>query len=152
MMIYLLDTNCVLAYLRKNELAQQIDRHYNPFATDNIAILSAVVVGELHSITQQSHWGENRIEELTEFVKLFKIFGINYVTILQRYAQIDAFSQNKLIDKPLGMSARNMGKNDLWIAATASVMEATLITTDKDFGHLHNQFVDVVWINPDLAR
>ncbi|MDB5243595.1 MAG: hypothetical protein JWP57_4220 [Spirosoma sp.] len=37
------------------------------------------------------------------------------------YAQIDANSQGKLKLQSLqpGMSARNMGKNDLWIAATA---------------------------------
>ena len=31
------------------------------------------------------------------------------------------------------MTARNMGKNDVWIAATAYVLRATLVTTDKDF-------------------
>jgi tRNA(fMet)-specific endonuclease VapC len=30
-----------------------------------------------------------------------------------------------------------MGKNDLWIAATARAASATLITTDTDFDHLH---------------
>lgn len=29
-----------------------------------------------------------------------------------------------------------MGKNDLWIAATAYVTGATLLTTDADFDHL----------------
>lgn len=28
-----------------------------------------------------------------------------------------------------------MGKNDLWIAATASVANVTLLTTDKDFNN-----------------
>ena len=43
----------------------------------------------------------------------------------------------------LGMSARNMGKNDLWIAATASVAAAVLITEDQDFDHLDGVFVSV---------
>jgi predicted nucleic acid-binding protein len=46
--------------------------------------------------------------------------------------------------KPLGATARNMGKNDLWIAATAHVLGASLLTTDKDFAHLHSVFVDLV--------
>jgi hypothetical protein len=29
-----------------------------------------------------------------------------------------------------------MGKNDLWIAATARVLGAVLLTNDQDFGHL----------------
>ncbi len=41
------------------------------------------------------------------------------------------------------MSARNMGKNDIWIAATASVLDATLLTTDKDFNHLDGEFFQV---------
>ena len=37
------------------------------------------------------------------------------------YAQVNAYSQGKIKGRPLprGLSARNMGKNDLWIAATA---------------------------------
>lgn len=37
-----------------------------------------------------------------------------------------------------------MGKNDLWIAATASVTNTTLITTDKDFVHLDNVYLKLV--------
>lgn len=70
--------------------------------------------------------------------------------IFRAYGQIDAFSQGKLSTPPLGMSARNMGKNDLWIAATAHVTQATLVTTDKDFGHLHTHFLEVDWV--DIAR
>jgi predicted nucleic acid-binding protein len=40
-----------------------------------------------------------------------------------------------------------MGKNDLWIAATASVLEATLLTLDHDFNHLRNEFLQVETID-----
>ena len=36
-----------------------------------------------------------------------------------------------------------MGKNDLWIAATASILGAQLITTDADFDHLGGTFLKV---------
>jgi len=39
-----------------------------------------------------------------------------------------------------------MGKNDLWIAATASVLNASLITTDKDFVHLDKEFLKLLHI------
>ncbi len=42
------------------------------------------------------------------------------------------------------MSARNMGKNDLWIAATAHVLGAKLLTTDADFNHLNEVFLDLM--------
>ena len=38
-------------------------------------------------------------------------------------------------------SARKMGKNDLWIAATTAVFNATLLSTDNDFSHLNGQFL-----------
>jgi tRNA(fMet)-specific endonuclease VapC len=43
-----------------------------------------------------------------------------------------------------------MGKNDLWIAATASVLKARLLTTDHDFDHLDGIFLDVLYIDPKL--
>jgi len=53
------------------------------------------------------------------------------------YAQLDAYSQGKLLTlpRPPGLSARNMGKNDLWIAATALYFDVDLHTFDKDFDH-----------------
>jgi predicted nucleic acid-binding protein len=42
-----------------------------------------------------------------------------------------------------------MGKNDVWIAATASVLEGTLITTDTDFDHLQGEFLDRIYVDPE---
>jgi predicted nucleic acid-binding protein len=36
-----------------------------------------------------------------------------------------------------------MSKNDLWIASTAFIFDAKLITTDKDFTHLDAIFTNV---------
>jgi len=47
------------------------------------------------------------------------------------------------------MSARNMGKNDLWIAATAFISKSTLLTADKDFLHLQGSFINVVLVEND---
>ena len=67
--------------------------------------------------------------------------------MIQRYGEIDAYSQGKLFDKPLPHSARNMSKNDLWIAATASNYDLTLLTTDKDFTHLSDVFLNLVTLD-----
>jgi tRNA(fMet)-specific endonuclease VapC len=40
-----------------------------------------------------------------------------------------------------------MGKNDIWIAATASVLNAVLLTTDNDFDHLHDEFLTVARVD-----
>ena len=73
----------------------------------------------------------------------FLIIDLNYRPIVLWYGEIGVFSQGKLPNQPLRTFARNMGKNDLWIAATASVLEAKLLTTDADFGHLKDVFVDI---------
>jgi len=64
--------------------------------------------------------------------------------LMKAYSEIDAYSQGNLHSRKLGMTARNMGKNDLWIAATAKVANAKLITTDNDFDHLNNEFISII--------
>jgi len=34
-----------------------------------------------------------------------------------------------------------MGKNDIWIAATASVLDMDFLTSDKDFVHLDRAYM-----------
>jgi len=73
----------------------------------------------------------------------FVIADINSNSIIKDYAKIDAFSQGKLSSLKSNFTARNMGKNDIWIAATASVLQIKLLTTDKDFSHSKDVFVDL---------
>lgn len=140
-MIYLLDTNIILLNLQKKPLAFQIraELGLNDFTND--AYISVVTVGEIQSIALQNKWGPSRIALLNSYLEMFITLDINVKEVIDRYAQIDAYSQNRLSGRPLKMSARNMGKNDLWIAASASVLNATLVTTDNDFTHLDGQFL-----------
>lgn len=46
-----------------------------------------------------------------------------------------------------------MGKNDIWIASTASILDFSLITTDGDFDHLNKVFLTVQkYTPPDLLK
>ena len=144
-MNYLLDTCILLIYLRRNELAGEINTRFQPLISPNSSIISVVSKAELKSIALRNHWGTKRMDMQEEFLQQFLIADINVETIIQRYAEIDAYSQGKLAGKPLSLSgsARNMGKNDLWIAATASVLQAKLLTLDHDFDHLKNVFIEL---------
>jgi tRNA(fMet)-specific endonuclease VapC len=140
-MRYVLDTNILLHYLRVTELSKWIDSQYNPLDSSvNEAIISVVSVGEIRALAKINRWGRTRLEKIDDLLDELLITDINSEDIIERYADIDAFSQGRAIDKPLGITARNMGKNDLWIAAMASVLEATLLTTDQDFNHLTPEF------------
>lgn len=144
MIRYLFDTNILLLYLRDDLKSKWLDQNLSPLETIHRQIISAVTLGELRSLSLRNNWGVNRTTKLEKLLSQFIVVNINAEDIIERYAEIDTFSQNKLKNKPLGLSARNMGKNDLWIAATASVVEARLLTTDNDFDHLDKHFIELI--------
>lgn len=147
-MIYLLDTNILIAYLREPNLTQEfVDKNYAPLDSVNDAVISVVTVGEIKSIAIKNGWGKNKVKKLEKLLQDLIIADINSEDVLNRYAEIDAFSQGRLDGKKSNFTARNMGKNDLWIASTASVLEAILLTSDSDFDHLHDEFLQVAKID-----
>jgi tRNA(fMet)-specific endonuclease VapC len=143
-MDYLLDTNILIHLIRESPLAQHIKSTYNLFASPQRLFISVVVEGELESLALQNHWGNSKVIELQHYLMTLHIVDIKVKSIIKRYAEIDAFSQGQLRARPLGTSARNMGKNDLWIAATASVLGIPLMTTDNDFTHLDGVFLNLI--------
>ena len=145
-MNYFFDTNAILIYLRDHEKKVWLDENHDPLGKGNTAVISVVVLGELESISLRNNWGQKRIENLEIFLRKFLIADINSRDIIKKYGEIDAFSQGKLKGNPLGDSSRNMGKNDLWIAATASITNSKLITSDKDFNHLNGKYLDLILI------
>lgn len=68
------------------------------------------------------------------------IVPIPYKGILAAYVEIDDYSRRR---------GRVMGKNDVWIAATAKVEQATILTTDRDFDHLHPHLIMQEYIDPN---
>lgn len=146
-MIFLFDTNIVLLYLRNLAVISIIETVYNPFNSKNTAAISVVTVGELRAFALKNKWGKKKVREMEKILSDFVIVDINTEATINLYAEIDAFSQGRLDGRLLKMSARNMGKNDLWIAATASVLDATLLTTDNDFNHLQGEFLEIAKID-----
>lgn len=147
-MKYLLDTNIVLNWVRKSPDFDKLNEKYDFFDADNDTFISIVSVGEMYAIARRLNWGEKKRMALTECIKALSPQPIEGEEIIEVYGMLDAYSQGKLEDQPLpeGISARNMGKNDLWIAATAYIKRATLVTLDKDFEHLNEIFIEVVGI------
>jgi len=143
-MNYLYDTNVLLKYVRDRQFRTELEAELNMSSPDNRNLVSIVSVGELKSLSLRNNWGTRRNQELDAALEKFIIIDVRYMSLVLKYAEIDAFSQGKLKDKPLPMSSRNMGKNDLWIAATASLTNARLITFDQDFEHLHEEYLELV--------
>ncbi len=128
-------------------LAKEIDKKYNLLSPSNDLYISVVTVAELKSIILQRNYGEKKIKILERVLSNFSIIDINIKEVLDRYAEIDAYSQGKLTSKKSNFSARNMGKNDLYIAATSSIYDLVLITTDNDFDHLSPEYMQLEKVN-----
>lgn len=147
---YFLDTGVLLGYLRASPYAEYIEKQYSPLSPPNISAISIVTIAELRSIAFQRGWNEQKLLKLDSLVRRLPLIDINHQDIFERYAEIDAYSLGKHPSKrlPSGIPAKGkMGKNDLWIAATASVMNAALITIDGDFNHLDKVFLSVIFVD-----
>ena len=143
-MDYLLDTNIVVHLIRESSLSKELRTDYVLFKAPQRLFVSVVVEGELESLALQNQWGSVKMKELNNYLESLITVDIRINSIINRYAEIDAYSQGKLKNRPLNDSARNMGKNDLWIAATASVLNIPLMTTDNDFAHLDKVFLSLI--------
>lgn len=149
MTTYLLDTGIVLGYVRGAGYAKHVERRFGVSVPPNIALVSVVTLGEIYSISLQLGWQDEKRRRLSEILKKIPNVDISDNQIIEKYAEIDAYSQGKhpSIKLPTGMTSRNMGKNDIWIAATGSVLKATLLTIDHDFDHLNSVFLQVEYID-----
>ena len=144
-MRYVLDSNVILFYIRDSKTKQFIEATYGPFRRENRAIISIATVGEIMSTAKQQNWGEKKLKVVERLFDSLVIVEIRYSDLIDAYTEIDAFSQGKLENRPLKATSRNMGKNDLWIAATTYVTGSKLITSDKDFDHLDGEFFEVLY-------
>lgn len=151
-MDYLLDTNVLIIYSRSADIARRIERDHQLFDGSNDLAISVVTIGEINSLIAQYDYGERREKSIQNMLDKVLEIDINIRKILDLYGQIDAYSQGKLKDKKGNFTSRNMGKNDLWIAATASAFDMVLVTTDQDFDHLDGEFIKLKYINIEEYR
>ena len=142
----LLDTN-ILILLAKDAHKRLFNSVINP--TQEKVFVSIVSLSELKSIALQNNWGAKKWEAVNAVLEDAVIMEINE-NLADTYAEIDAFSQRRnpsYTEYPF-VTPRNMGKNDLWIAATAALLGLKLVTTDQDFNHLHRVFIEVEYLTP----
>jgi len=120
-MIY--DTNLLIGHIRKQSLPP------------TKAVIPIIAVAELEAFSLKNDWGFQKIRFMRYLTNRYPIADIER-DIIPIYAEVDAFSQGKFQPALLKTSARNMGKNDIWIAAIALYLDMELHTTDGDFDHL----------------
>ncbi len=142
----LFDTNIVL-WIARDISGSKVIEAMNP--DGKIVYVSFVSIAEAQSIAYQSNWGSLKMRRMEAFLENTRIIEMSD-TLLPAYIGIDAYSQKRHPEYSAYpfTTPRNMGKNDLWIAATASLLNLSLITTDGDFDHLHKIFLNLRRILP----
>jgi len=144
--MYLLDTNILVLAIRNSLTWQQIQQDLLLYLGNTL--ISIVSEAELYSLADQFAWGNQKQQSIRSLLQKLTIVPIDTSALVQAYCEVDTFSQGKNLNlqNEIGFSAKNMGKNDLWIAATAALTGATLVSTDLDFTHLDKVFFDLMYI------
>lgn len=141
---YLLDTNILVALVRGNPLGFYVDATYSLSKAQNAFMISIVSVGEMYALVEKfkaqgQAWGPPKVQRLEQLLAQVVWIDISSPAILKAYGEIDGATE------ALG---QKMGKNDVWIAATARAIQATLLTADKDFNRIFPAWIDLEWVDP----
>lgn len=144
-----IDTCVLIHIIRANTIGKKCLEVLEAFGTEVNIIVSVVTKAELESFSWQYGWEEKKIKKIIEILNEATIIDIqagNQI-LVEAYSYVDGYSKSKIPNEAgdfLVGTARKMGKNDLWIAATAKALDAPLLTTDKDFEHLHANLLEVI--------
>lgn len=138
-----LDTNILVHLIRPGIAGQVLDAAYELRRRRPRPILSVVSRGEIKSLALDLGWGAEKLELLEGVLSHLPAADISSAPVVDAYAELDHRSRRM---------GRTMGKNDLWIAATACVAQAVLLTTDKDFDHLNPGLLKVEYVDPEKLK
>lgn len=141
---FLLDTGLLLGFSRSAQWAIRARTEFNLRDQEVMVFTSIICKGEILALAEKNGWGSKRRTHLEKVLNGIPTLDISKQTILDAYARIDAWTHGKPVTSPQNTPppklAVPMTQNDLWIAATAHVSGAALLSTDTDFRHL-----DSVW-------
>jgi tRNA(fMet)-specific endonuclease VapC len=144
--LIVLDTNVLVHLVRDSTIGQRIVHDYQLHKRPEKPLISIITVGEMLSLSYKFGWGEKKRSLLSDLFQNLVIVRLNQAGILNKYAEIDYYCERKA--KP----ARPMRQNDMWIAATASAVDAYLFTTDSDFNHLEDIFIQLIRVDPRTGQ
>ncbi len=111
---YLLDTNVLLHLIRGKELGTKIDQAFALKSSMHRQVVSIVTQAELWAMADRNNWGTAKQAALQHALDSLVIIPVDSRDLA--HSVRDHFSR---ADFAAGKGARNMGKNDIWIAATA---------------------------------
>jgi tRNA(fMet)-specific endonuclease VapC len=136
---YCVDTNILLLLLRGKVLGKSIDQMFGLSAAPHLHTISIVTHGEMRVLCDRNGWGDAKQLALDKALKEFVTVDVAGSQIIDAYRAVEEVNTS---------ASKTMGKNDVWIAATAIVTGLALLTTDKDFNHLNGNLFEVHYVDP----
>jgi tRNA(fMet)-specific endonuclease VapC len=112
------DTNILFQILRSPGSMENLQARFGSEYIEEY--ISIVTVAEIRSLAVQFCWGNTRLCKMKELLEELPSIDTNTPSVLDLYVEIDCYSKRKHATLVGDFSAIKMGKNDLWIAATAS--------------------------------
>ena len=100
-------------------------------------MISIVTHGELYALGDVNGWSAAKFAALDHMLRNLVTVDVSGEPIVAAYRRLEQVNRAK------GTAHHVVGKNDLWIAATAMVTGMPLLTTDEDFVHLHGRVLTV---------
>jgi len=137
----LLDTSVVIHPMRQSAVGNSMDASFGLSRRQNRPLLSIVSLGEARSFALRRGWGPAKQDRLVALFRELVVVEIRGDQMVQKFAEIDSWAEK---------NGRALSDNDTWIAATAAVTGAVLITNDRDFGPLDEKgFLKRIYVDPE---
>lgn len=135
--ILVLDTSVVVDIARNNRSGQTILDTYSLKNRADRPLISIITIGEMLGIAKAQSWNADKTKVLNELILEFVKWDVTS-EVVDAYADLVALCRSQ---------GHSMGQqNDMWIAATAKVIGAVLLTGDSGFNWLHPQYIRVEYI------
>lgn len=135
--IVVLDTSVAVDVARNNRLGQKILETYLLRNRTDRPLISVITMGEMLGIAKAQEWSSDKTQVLHELLSEFVKPELT-PEVIEAYAELVALCRQQ---------NHTMGQqNDMWIAATAKVTGAVLLTGDSGFNWLNSQFIRVEYI------
>jgi predicted nucleic acid-binding protein len=138
------DTSFVSHVRRRSESPWRY-AHWDAAVVDRVSAalleISVVTVAEVRAGYLGGGWGVRRIAAAERFLS-------DYLRVRIDRSYLDEWARLSVAARARGIS---LSDNDLWIAATASVRDSTLITCDRDHVRIARDLsVEVVYLQPPV--
>ena len=123
MVIYLLDTNSISLLMREDA---RMATWLSSVSADDHVVICTIARGEVLFGVKRLAYGRRRDELEAKAQKLFAALPCEAIPP----GAADLYADVKIAQQRRGLS---LDENDLWIAATALAIGATLVSRDTDF-------------------